>query len=90
MFRFKQGVKRGYDEQGYIYFVSRLYHQLPVKKQRLILDTCVKCGGEHYKALFEFVTTDVSATELTMKYFISRSTLERVVRKYYQSFPIEK
>ena len=87
IFRYKRGVKADYDRQGYIYFVSRRYKLLSKREQEKILNLCFRCGGEHYKALFEFVTTDATATQLTMKHFVSRATLYRVVRKYYEQFP---
>lgn len=87
MFRFKRGVKADYDRQGYIYFVSRMYKDLPAEDRKKILNLCLECGGEHYQALFEFVTTDASATALAMKYYLSKKTLYRAVRRYYESFP---
>ena len=87
MFRFKRGVKVDYNRQGYIYFVSRQYRELPAADQHKILNLCLLHGGEYYQALFDFVTTDTTATALEMKYFISRATLYRAVRKYYEGFP---
>ena len=87
MFRYKRGVKVDYNRQGYIYFVSRQYKELTKEDQHKILNLCLLHGGEHYQALFEFVTTDTTATALTMKYFISRATLYRAVQKYYEGFP---
>ena len=87
MFRFKSGVKVDYNRQGYIYFTSRLYKDLPEEDQRVILNLCLEHGGESYQALFEFVTTDASATELSVKHYIARKTLYRAVRKYYEGFP---
>ena len=87
MFRFKSGVDVTYNRQGYIYFTSRLYKELAEEAQQKILNLCLECGGAYYQALFEFVTTDASATELEMKHHLSRMTLYRAVRKYYESFP---
>lgn len=87
MFRFKSGIKADYNRQGYIYFVSLMYRELPAKAQQTILNLCIECGGEYYQALFEFVTTEATATALAMKHYISRETLYRLVRKYYESFP---
>ena len=87
MFRFKSGVDVTYNRQGYIYFTSRLYKELAEGDQQKILNLCLECGGAYYQALFEFVTTDASATELEMKHHLSRMTLYRAVRKYYESFP---
>ena len=87
MFRYKKSVPVSYERQGYIYFASRLYRELTEEQQRKLLNLCLQCGGEHYQALFEFVTTDAGATAVCMKHFLSRSTLERAVRRYYESFP---
>lgn len=87
MFRFKSGVKVDYNRQGYIYFTSRLYKDLPEEEQRVILNLCLEHGGESYQALFEFVTTDATATAVCMKHCLSKSTLHRMVRRYYEDFP---
>ena len=86
MFRYKKSVPVSYERQGYIYFASRLYRELTEEQQHKLLNLCLQCGGEHYQALFEFVTTDAGATAVCMKHFLSRSTLERAVRRYYESF----
>ena len=86
MFRFKQSVPVPYDLQGYIYFTSRLYATLGKEAQQQIIALCTKAGGEYYQALFEFVTTDVGATAVCHKHFLSQSTLERIVRRYYVLF----
>lgn len=86
MFRFKSGVKVDYNRQGYIYFTSRLYKELRPEAQQRILNLCIEHGGEYYQALFEFVTTDATATALCMKHYISKMTLYRAVRKYYENF----
>ena len=46
----------------------------------------MEAGGEYYQALYEFVTSDVGATAVCRKHFLSQSTLERIVRKYYILF----
>lgn len=86
MFRFKRSIPVSYDRQGYIYFVSRLFRELPEQKRREIMRLCQECGGEYRDALLEFVTTDATATEICMKHNVSRSTLERAVRRYYTRF----
>ncbi len=88
-FRFKRSVCVDYDRQGYIYFTSRLYTILPGAEKTRILNTCMAAGGEHYKALFEFVTTDAGATAVCARHYLSRSTLERIVRRYYELFDTE-
>ena len=85
-FRYKKSVPVDYDLQGYIYFASRRYKSLPPERQHRIWNLCVEAGGEYYQALFEFVTSDVGATAVCRKYFLSQSTLERIVRRYYILF----
>lgn len=87
MFRYKSGIKVPYKRQMYIYSISRLYNELDEKSQAKIRELCAEYGGEYERALFEFVTTDTTATALEMKYYLSRATLYRAVRKYYQNFP---
>lgn len=85
-FRFKRGIPISYDAQGYIYFLSRRYRRLPLAKRRKIDELCGQAGGEYASALKEFVTTDRGAEEICGKYFISQSTLERLVKRYYLAF----
>ena len=89
MFRYKKSIPVPYTVQGYIYFSSRMYAALGAEQQKKILNLCLEAGGEHYRALFEFVTTDVGATAVCRKHFLSQSTLERVVKKYYVRFAEE-
>lgn len=87
-FRRKAGVNRPYEEQGYIYFKSRMYQRLPEKDKKMIRDLCAECAGDYFTALFRFVTTDDTATKICMEEYVSRSTLYRCVRKYYGRFKI--
>ena len=86
MFRVKKSIPVDPDLQGYIHFASRMYRKLDVKGQRRVKELCELTGGEHYQALFEFVTTDAGAVAICSKHYISQSTLERIVRKYYVAF----
>lgn len=87
MFRYKKAVNVSYARQGHIYFTSKMYGELEAWKQKKILDLCQRAGGEYHAALFEFVTTDAGATAICMRHNLSRSTLERAVRRYYEMFP---
>ena len=89
MFRIKKSIPVEPDLQGYIYFASRMYKRLGNKSQQMVQRLCQEAGGEYYKALFEFVTTDSGFVTVCRKYFISQSTLERIVRKYYIAFAAE-
>ena len=87
MFRFKQGVKVSYKRQGYIYFTSLRYDELDEGKQRKIRKLCRECGGTYSQALFTAVTTDTPTDIICEDYYISKSTLSRMVREYYIRFP---
>ena len=87
MFRYKKSIPLSYERQGYIYFSSRLYEEMPERAQRTIEELCHRCGGEYHRALLEFVTTDAGATGVCLRHHLSPSTLERAVRRYYQRFP---
>lgn len=87
MFRYKKSVPVSYERQGYIFFKSLCYRELPREDQHTILNLCLRVGGEYHRALFEFVTTNAGAENICMRHHLSRSTLERIVRKYYTEFP---
>lgn len=89
MFRFKPGINLGYERQGYIYFVSRKYKELEPGKRRAIDELCRRSGGEYWKALREFVTTDNTAATVCQRHYISKATLYRAVKRYYEGFPKE-
>ena len=87
MYRYKKGIGISYDRQGYIYFASRMYRELPERKRKKLEDLCARCSGEHRQALLEFVTTDAGAEAVCQRHYLSRSTLHRMVRRYYEEFP---
>ncbi len=87
MFRFKKGIGIPYEQQGYIYFISRKYKKLPKIKREKIEAHCRAVGGPYWRALFEFVTTDAGQVAVCMRHYLSTSTLERLVKRYYQEFP---
>lgn len=85
-FRYKRGIPVDYDRQGYIYFTSRRYKRLAPAKRKKIDELCRLTGGDYAPALKQFVTTDTGAEEICRKYFLSQSTLERMVKRYYIAF----
>ena len=87
MFKYKRGIGVGYDRQGYIYFLSRRYGELRPGDQKKIREMCVQHGGAHSGALFEFVTTDKSYTQISLTHYLSKDTLYRAVKRYYENFP---
>lgn len=89
MFRYKAGVNVSYIRQGYIYFTSLRYGELQEDKQRKIRQLCHECGGEHSKALFEAVTTETPVDLICDKHYISKTTYNKIIRKYYEKFPLK-
>ena len=87
MFRYKRSIPVSEDKQGYVYYASRLYSQMDRKGREAIHRLCQAAGGEYSEALLEFVTTDPTATAICQRHFLSRSTLYRAVRRYYEFFP---
>ena len=87
MFRYKNGIGVSYNRQGYIYFASRMYRELPEGKRKKLEELCRRCGGESWQALLAFVTTDAGADAVCDRHYLSRSTLHRMVRRYYREFP---
>lgn len=86
-FRYKRSIKEvNYLDQIYIWATSKRFAKLTVVEQKKIRRLCREAGGEHSDALFAFVTTDSGAVEVCDRYFISESTLERAVKKYYLAF----
>ena len=85
-FRYKRSIPIRYEDQGFIYFLSKRYRQLSAAERKQVRSICAKVGGDHKEALLEFVTTDTEAAAVCAKYYISESTLERAVRRYYIAF----
>ena len=88
MFKYKKSIPLSYSRQGYIYFTSRRYAELTEEQQKQIRRLCREAGGQHWRALFDFVTTDAAATSVCMRHYIaSPTTLYRAVQRYYMNFP---
>lgn len=88
-FRYKKSIRLPYHRQGYIYFISRRYKDLPKAKREKIEAHCRRVGREYWAALFEFVTSDAGGVAICTRNYISESTLQRVVKQYYEEFPTD-
>lgn len=87
MYRYKKSVGGSYARQGYIYFASLRYRELPPRKQDKIRCLCREVGGEYERALLEHVTTETDPEVICWRHHLSRSTLNRITRRYYKKFP---
>lgn len=85
--RFRYEPSRGlsYEAQGRIWFTCKAYKLLPASTQRAIMDACVRAGGQNAAALFEYMTTKRSITEIMLRHCIaSETTMRRMVREFYR------
>ena len=85
-FRYKRSIPVEYDRQGFIYFLTRRYGELTSSERKMIRKLAGQAGGEHKDALLEYITTGAEATAICTRYFLSESTLERAVRRFYIAF----
>lgn len=88
-FKYKKSIPLSYDRQGLVYFTSKCYKYLPVNRRRKIDRLIREVGREYADALRAFVIQGESYNQIEMKYYCSASTLYRIVRDYYQRFPVE-
>lgn len=83
MYRFKRGIPVSYDRQGYIYFLCKRYKRLGKAERALIRECAEDAGGMYKDAIVEFVTGSKGAVAICDKFYISESTLERAVKRFY-------
>ena len=87
MFRYKKSAASvSYNRQGYIYFYSLLYDELPEAARRHIEAVAAEAGGEYAEAVLRYVTTDDGAVKICEKHKLDQSTLHRAVARYYELF----
>ena len=86
-FRFRKSVPLPYERQGYIYYKSLCFKRLSKREKDRLIKLCSDAGGAYSAALFEYMTSAATADAVCLRHYISRSTLERAVRKYYIKFP---
>lgn len=87
LFKYRAKLGIPYERQGYIYFLSRNYKKLPKAKQAELERYCQRIGREYAGALWEYMTTKAAAVRICDKYYLSISTLNRIVKRYYREFP---
>lgn len=83
MFRKMRGSKLPYMRQGLIYFVCQNFRDMPPEVQQRIVNLCLQCGGQHYQALFEAVTTQRSMLKISMDHYIDESWLYQLRLRFF-------
>lgn len=87
-FRYKRGIPVSYEWQGYVYFKSLRYSELPESEQMRIRRLCLEVCKFNHDALLEHVTTGASVKDVCAKHHIaSPTTIYRALRRYYLRFP---
>lgn len=85
-FRMLPQVKRSYDEQGYIFFFTRLYPQLPQEDREWIEALCKDIAGKSWTALLDYIRSDDYKTKVALKNNISVMTLNQWRAEYFTRF----
>lgn len=90
--RYRQGTRFGlsHKRQSLIYFLCINSAELPPEVLHKITNLCYSCGGEHYQALFQAVTTEDTNLSVALAFYLSEPTLSRLVKRFYQQWEQEK
>ena len=83
-FKYLPSVKKSYEQQGEIFFACRNYARQPEALRAKIDALIAEAGGEHAAALRAYLTTCASWERVTMEYYVSASTLDRIRRRFYE------
>ena len=87
-FRYKRGIPVSYARQGYVYFKSLRYSELPESEQMRIRRLCREVCKYNHLALLAHVTTGKSVRDVCTEYSIaSPTTIYRALKLYYLRFP---
>lgn len=85
-FRLSRRLSVPYEKQGYIYFCCLNYEEVTGQQRRRIDSLCKSVGGEHRRALFEYLTSGSGAQKIADKHYISPATLYRLRQKFFESW----
>ncbi len=86
MFRKRRGISLSYPMQGFICFSCLTYDAQPISVKSKIDNLCDEIGGEYRDALFEFLTTEKTVTEISLKHYVSETKLYNLRKKFYESW----
>ncbi len=90
MFKKRKGIHISYNKQGIIYFTCVDFKNQPEEVQTKIKCLCRNISekfGEKEEILFKFLTDDkVSATSLSLKYFVPEKKLYRMRKEFYEKW----
>ena len=78
--------KRTFDEQGYIFFTTRLYPVLPKEDRESIESLCQGIAGAAWKALLSYIRGEDCWQKKAIEHGVSPASLRRWKVKYYDKF----
>lgn len=85
-FKFLGSVRKGYKEQGQIFFCCLNYKKQPRATREKIDRLCESIGGQYSAALKEFLTTDADMVWVCDKHFVSQGTMNRLRQRFYEAW----
>lgn len=83
-FKYLPSVRKSYAEQGKIFFDCQNYSRQPAEIRAKIDELIQEAGGEYADALRAYLCTRASWERVTMDYYVSGSTLDRIRRRFYE------
>jgi len=86
MFKKMRGINLSYERQGFVRFCCLTYDERPREVQHRITDICLRVGKDDWHALFELMTTQEPAVNVSAKHHISVSVLYRLRQKFYYAW----
>lgn len=87
MFRYMGSLPIPEDRQRHIYELCLRYDELPAGIRRRLRENAGRAAREYADALAEVVFFGRPFRETCRKYYLSRATLNRCVRRFYKDFP---
>ena len=85
-FRKLRGVRLPEEKQGLIRYICLNYADQPEWMKRKIERLCREHGGEHWRALFEVMTTRRSIAKIALEHAVSESVLYERRKTFYEHF----
>lgn len=85
-FRKFRSIRLSESLQGELFFMLKNYKYKSCRVQMEIVNLCEEIGGENAVALFELLTTDSSAVQINMRYYIPERALYDMRRDFYHKW----
>lgn len=77
--------------QGFVFYLCRNYNRLGDDKRAVLDDHFAEVGKMHTDALKRLMTTQDSIQAVCLRYHIgSTTTLVRLRREFYRTFPVDR